>query len=91
MVRFKNCTAIFNGEIFIFYRPQIRAYKIDERREIPVISDEKRIDAIDFDPKQEMVFWVDSYDNTLKRSFMVNAHDGVVKTGYPQDLNVKSK
>lgn len=59
------------------------------REELNVISEEKRISSIDFDPRQEMIFWVDSYDNTLKRSYMIDARKGVVKAGYPQDLNIR--
>lgn len=73
------------------FRPQIRAYKVEENRELPVISEEKRINAIDYDPKQEMVFWADTYDNTIKRSYMIDAQKGAVKTGYPQDLNIRGK
>lgn len=64
---------------------------MEKREELNVISEEKRISSIDFDPKQEMIFWVDSYDNTLKRSYMVDARQGVVKAGYPQDLNIRGK
>ncbi|KAL0271000.1 UNVERIFIED_CONTAM: hypothetical protein PYX00_008246 [Menopon gallinae] len=71
--------------------PQIRAYKVEENRELPVISEEKRINAIDYDPKQEMVFWADTYDNTIKRSYMIDAQKGAVKTGYPQDLNIRAQ
>ncbi|XP_063240571.1 low-density lipoprotein receptor-related protein 2 [Bacillus rossius redtenbacheri] len=69
--------------------PEIRSYMVSERRQIDVIRDEKRIEAIDYDPRAEMVFWVDSYEKTIKRSFMPNAQEGQVKTGFAQDLNVK--
>lgn len=54
-----------------------------------VISEEKRIEALDYNPETKMVFWADSYDKTIKRSYMINALDGKVKTGYAQDLNMK--
>lgn len=56
---------------------------------LEVIENEHRIEAIDYEPTNEMVFWADSYEKSIKRSYMVNAVDGKVKIGYAQDLNVK--
>lgn len=64
----------------------IEAYQIHKRKEVDVIRNEKRIEAIDYDPKNEMVFWVDSYSKQIKRSYMVDALAGEVKVGYAQDL-----
>lgn len=69
--------------------PEIRAYGLLSRREADVIPDEKRIEAIDFNPKLEMVFWADSHDRTIKRSYMLNAQNGNAKIGFAQDLNIK--
>lgn len=69
--------------------PEIRAFVQDKNEELDVIASEKRIEAIDYDPKNEMVFWADSYDKTIKRSYMINAKQGEVKSGFAQDLNMK--
>lgn len=50
---------------------------------------EKRIEAIDYHPTAQMIFWADSYDKTIKRSYMVNAQNGQAKIGFAQDLNMK--
>lgn len=71
--------------------PEIRLYEPAKRKELNVIQEEKRIEAIDYDPLREYVFWADSYDKTIKRSYMVNAQKGKVKIGYAQDLNMKGK
>lgn len=78
-------------EIVLLYAngPEIRSYNLLERRQMDVIQDEKRIEAIDYDPNTEIVFWADSYEKTIKRSYMVNAQKGDVKVGFAQDLNVK--
>ncbi|XP_048506028.1 low-density lipoprotein receptor-related protein 2 isoform X2 [Athalia rosae] len=70
--------------------PEIRAFNIHKREELDVVADEKRVKAIDYDPIMEYVFWIDSHDDTIKRSYMVNAKKGEVKIGYAQDLNIKS-
>lgn len=67
----------------------IRAFNLRENKEFDVIASEKRIESIDYDPKKQMVFWADSSDRTIKRSYMVNAMDGQAKIGYAQDLNMK--
>lgn len=69
--------------------PELRGYEANEKRHLSILSNEKRIMAIDFDPKSEIVYWADSYDQSIKRSYMVDAKDGQVKVGYPQDLNIK--
>lgn len=71
--------------------PEIRAYELHKRDEVEVITNEKRVQDVDFDPRAEYVFWIDSHDNTIKRSYMLNAKGGQVKIGYAQDLNIKSK
>lgn len=69
--------------------PELRGYEANERRHLSIISNEKRIRAIDFDPKSEILYWADSYDQSIKRSYMVDAKGGQVKVGYPQDLDFK--
>lgn len=82
-----------DNEVVVLYAkgPELRAYDQRNKEELDVIDNEKRIQAIDFDPKSEYVFWIDSHDNTIKRSYMVNAKDGQAKIGHAQDLNMKSK
>lgn len=70
--------------------PEIRAFVQDRNEQFDVITAEKRIEAIDYDPKQEIVFWADSYDKTIKRSYMIGAVDGQVRSGHAQDLDMKA-
>nr|CAD7412023.1 unnamed protein product [Timema cristinae] len=84
------CKADDQGIMLLYANgPEIRSYNILERRQLDVIQDERRIEAIDYDPTREMVFWADSYEKTIKRSYMVNAQEGEVKIGFAQDLNMK--
>ncbi|XP_055683188.1 low-density lipoprotein receptor-related protein 2 [Lutzomyia longipalpis] len=69
--------------------PEIRGYDLQAKDQIDVVAAEKRIEAIDYHPTAQMIFWADSYDKTIKRSYMVNAQNGQVKIGYAQDLNMK--
>lgn len=86
------CKVQDDQTIVIFgHGEDIRGYDSHFKEELNVIVNESRVEAIDFDPKSEYVFWINSHDNTIKRSYMVNAKDGAVKIGYAQDLNTKSK
>ncbi|KAI5717758.1 hypothetical protein M8J77_010754 [Diaphorina citri] len=70
--------------------PEIRAYETHKRRFRDVISDERRIEALDIDPVDEIIYWVDSYDRNIRRSFMLEAQKGQVQAGFGQDLGIKS-
>ncbi|XP_070148921.1 low-density lipoprotein receptor-related protein 2 [Polyergus mexicanus] len=84
------CRAEDDNIVVLFANgPELRAYDLHTREEMDVIGNEKRVQAIDFDPRMEYVFWIDSYDNTIKRSYMVNAKEGQAKIGHAQDLNTK--
>ncbi|XP_046995596.1 low-density lipoprotein receptor-related protein 2 [Schistocerca americana] len=89
--RLSGVCKVADGDITLLFGngPEIRAYEPKERRAQNVIQNEKRIEAIDYDPRMEYVFWADSYDKTIKRSYMINAKHGEVKMGYAQDLNMK--
>lgn len=85
-----ECKAVNQGINLLFANgPEIRSYNLAKRQEVDVILEEKRIEAIDFNPNSEMIFWADSKDKTIKRSFMISAQGGEVKMGYAQDLNMK--
>jgi len=85
------CRAEDDNVVVLFANgPELRAYDLHTSEEMDVIDNEKRVQAIDFDPRTEYIFWIDSYDNTIKRSYMVNAKEGEAKIGYAQDLNMKS-
>lgn len=78
-----------DAQVIFSSGPEIRGFNLRQNEEFPVIAAEKRIEAIDYDPERQLVFWADSYDRTIKRSFMVNAKDGQAKIGFAQDLNMK--
>lgn len=84
------CKAIDEDITLLFANgPEIRSLVFKDKEEADVITGEKRIEALDYNPETNMIFWADSYDKTIKRSFMINAREGQVKAGYAQDLNMK--
>jgi len=87
------CRADTDEEVAVVFSsgPDIRAYFAKSRREAPLIVEDGHVAAVDFDPKLEMVYWVDATHRTIKRSFMIGAQKGLVKTGHAQDLEMESK
>lgn len=84
------CRTDKDNTVLIFASgPEIRAFDLKANDEFDVIGAEKRIEAIDYNPETQLVFWADSYDKTIKRSYMVNAMNGQAKIGFAQDLNMK--
>ncbi|KAF4524946.1 hypothetical protein B566_EDAN012702 [Ephemera danica] len=84
------CRASISGlALLLANGPEIRALDPRNRRGEDVIRGEKRVEAIDFNPHSEMIFWADSFDKSIKRSFMVGAKAGEVHMGFAQDLSIK--
>lgn len=84
------CKALNEDLQLIFSNgPEIRGYDLNTNDEYDVIASEKRIEALDYDARSQIVFWADSLDKTIKRSYMVNAKSGQAKIGFAQDLNMK--
>ena len=84
------CKALKEDVTLIFANgPEIRGIDMNLQNEFDVIQEEKRIEALDYNGKTQLIFWADSYDKTIKRSYMVNAKDGQAKIGFAQDLNMK--
>lgn len=84
------CKAVKDDLTLIFSNGQeIRGIDLSANDEFAVIQEEKRIEALDYNAESQIVFWADSYDKTIKRSYMVNAQNGQAKIGYAQDLNMK--
>jgi low density lipoprotein-related protein 2 len=84
------CKAVKEELALLFANgPEIRSYDLKNNDETNVIAEEKRIEALDYNPNSQMIFWADSYDKTIKRSYLIDAVGGQVKAGYAQDLDMK--
>lgn len=84
------CKALKDDVQLIFANGQeIHGLDVQQRRGFQVIGAEKRIEALDYSAQSQILFWADSYDKTIKRSYMVAARNGEAKIGFAQDLNMK--
>lgn len=62
----------------------IRALRLSKNEEIDVVINEKRINALDFDPRQDYVYWIDGHDRAIRRSAMVDGK--LVPIGFAQEI-----
>lgn len=76
---------------FIFYAngPEIRSVDASELHQSSLISGQSRIQALDFDPSQRVVYWADSHDRSIKRAIIPDVSDLSHGNGFPQNLNVR--
>ena len=59
-------------------------------RALEIVKDQERIEGLDFDPVNNMIFWVDSADRTIKRSFIPQEHPEA-EIGHPQLIQQAAK
>uniref|UniRef100_T1IUN7 EGF-like domain-containing protein n=1 Tax=Strigamia maritima TaxID=126957 RepID=T1IUN7_STRMM len=80
---------VSKGAVVMLYTngPDLLRYNIQRADLAEVIHGQTRIQSLDYEPHQNMVYWVDSNDLTLKRSFLLSK-DGSFISGFAQDLNL---
>jgi len=69
--------------------PEIRAVDAREQHQSSVVSGEFRIQAIDYDPLESILYWSDSHDKSIKRALVPDLLDSSHGNGFPQNLNVR--
>ena len=77
-------------ELFFSSGEEIRGLQPEKDRELEVVKDQERIEGLDFDPIKNMIYWVDSQEKSIKRSFIPGMHDSV-EIGHPQDIQPAGK
>ncbi|OQV14980.1 Low-density lipoprotein receptor-related protein 2 [Hypsibius exemplaris] len=88
----KDCLAADAPSLLLASGSEIRRLKMNRAGSGPydnVISNESRINAVDYDIKNDMIYWADSNDRTIKRSFIPHA-DSETRAGHPQTLDIPS-
>lgn len=69
--------------------PDIRMLDMKNEVQSSVITGESRVQALDYDPRDHMLYWTDSYEKTIKRAFLPNLTDVSAGIGFPQNLELK--
>ncbi|KAA0193938.1 hypothetical protein HAZT_HAZT000341, partial [Hyalella azteca] len=81
------------GSITLVYSngPEIRAFNMTAERSFDVIRGDS-IESLDYEPRSGIVYWTDSYEKSIKRSYMPGSPERAnVTVGYAQDLDIKSR
>lgn len=72
--------------------PEIRVQALKEKRAIDVVRNEARVESIDFDPKSMMIYWVDSQEKSIRRSFIPGTDvQPEAMIGFPQEVMTAGK
>lgn len=75
--------------LFIANGLDVRALDNNQQHQSSLIVGESRIQAIDYDPIKDMMYWTDSYEKAIKRSFIPDPLDRDHGMGFPQNLHLK--
>ena len=73
-------------DVFFASSGTIRSHEEGQiNRMSDVVIDQGRIEDIDYDPRSNMIYWVDSAERRIKRSHIPKMRNGA-EIGYPQDV-----
>lgn len=79
-----------NGAVLLFSDgPEIRSIEASKQMQSAVVSGETRIQALDYDPLQGIIYWADSYDQSIKRAVMPTLEDPSHGMAFSQDMKLK--
>ena len=81
------------GSITVLYSngPDIRGLNLTADKGFDVIRGDS-IESLDYDTKSGIVYWTDSYEKTIKRSYLPGSPERKnVTVGYAQNLDIKSR
>ncbi|UYV70466.1 hypothetical protein LAZ67_7003143 [Cordylochernes scorpioides] len=87
-----HCKAPGPRPLVLFsFQNEIRAMAPGSTAVVPLIEGGTRIQGIDFDPVTAMVYWADSTERTIKRSFLPtrDTSSGHYGLGFAQNLELK--
>lgn len=79
-----TCRAVSPPLLYLSNGPEIRSLSLS--RTTQIVRNERRVESIDI--YGNLIYWADSYERTIKRSW-IPEHNGAL-IGYGQDLDIKS-
>lgn len=85
-----RCAADGASPLVLFANgPDIRAVDYEQRRQQLLVTSQSRTQSVDFDPVSSLLYWVDSYERSLKRSHIPDMQDVDHGAELAQDLRVR--
>lgn len=69
--------------------PDIRAIDYEQQRQDLIVTGQSRIQSIDYDPVNQIVYWTDTYEQNIKRAYIPDLKDTKHGSEYAQSLDIK--
>lgn len=79
-----TCRAVSPPLLYLSNGPEIRSLSLS--RTTQIIRNERKVESIDI--YSNLIYWADSYERTIKRSWIPENNGALI--GYGQDLDIKS-
>ena len=68
--------------------PDVRAIDYEQQQQHLVVTSQSRTQSIDFDPVEKVIYWTDTYEKRIKRSYVPDFLDEAHGSDLPQELLV---
>lgn len=69
---------------------EIRTIDYNEQLQSMIVTGESRIQSLDYDPVDKIIYWIDSFDSSIKRAIIPDIQDPNHGMAFTQDMNLKS-
>lgn len=86
----RSCVAEGPSPILMFASgSEIRQYDLQKKSSGDVVYGQTRVGAMDYDVRADIIYWIDTFEKTIKRSYISNLHDANRGSFFAQDLSLK--
>lgn len=69
---------------------EIRTIDYNGQYQSLIVNGETRVQALDFDPVEKIIYWIDSFDSSIKRAIIPNVNDPSHGMAFSQDMKLKT-
>lgn len=86
----ERCVAVGSSPYLLYANgPEIRSIEANYQQQSSLIAGESRIQSLDYDPVEQVLYWTDSYEKKIERSFIPEQSRPDHGLGFAQNLNLK--
>lgn len=86
----ERCVADGDPPFLLFANgPDIRAIDYEQERQDLIVTGQSRIQSLDYDPIEQIVYWTDTYEQNIKRAYLPDLKDPKHGSEYAQSLDIK--